>query len=56
MSKKHKAQHEAITSGFASSVAFTPVKGIELINPDLNKFKKPSDPKDGYFSTFRKTS
>lgn len=26
-----------ITSGFASSVAMTPVQGIELVNPDLNK-------------------
>jgi U4/U6 small nuclear ribonucleoprotein PRP31 len=33
------------TSGLASSVAFTPVKGIELINPELaaDKVKKAND-------------
>jgi RNA processing factor Prp31 len=37
------------TSGLHSSVAFTPVEGIELINPELLE-KKYSDVKEKYFS------
>ncbi|KAJ8325272.1 hypothetical protein BDV3_007179 [Batrachochytrium dendrobatidis] len=37
VAKKHRAfaSHSAHTSGLSSSVAFTPVKGIELENPEI---------------------
>lgn len=40
LSKKHKAIHEHATSGFQTNLAFTPVQGIELANPDLEKKSK----------------
>ena len=36
------------TSGLASSVAFTPVQGIELINPELQK-KRIREANESYF-------
>ena len=38
-SRKRAAQMnaKATTSGLASSMAFTPVQGMELVNPDANK-------------------
>jgi U4/U6 small nuclear ribonucleoprotein PRP31 len=42
------------SSGLSSSVAFTPVKGIELENPDLQK-KRVQEANDRYFgTTFKK--
>lgn len=54
LSKKHKAMHMGITaSDGLSSVAFTPLKGIELENPES---KKNPEPEGKYFSShvFRK--
>lgn len=40
------ANHQ--TSGLASSVVFTPIKGMELENPERSK-KKVEDANDKYF-------
>eukprot|EP00842_Homolaphlyctis_polyrhiza_P006374 jgi/Hompol1/6738/HPOL_001545-RA len=51
VSKKHRAfaSHSANTSGLASSVAFTPIKGIELENPDFAA-QKVKEANSKYFS------
>ena len=64
MSKRHKAFHSNVTqsassstvSGLSSSVAFTPVKGIELENPELVAQRKNAAATSKYFGTpvFRK--
>eukprot|EP00727_Mastigamoeba_balamuthi_P010842 m51a1_g6380 hypothetical protein (529) ;mRNA; r:148459-150435 len=41
----------AMASGFASSVAFTPVQGIELANPMAARAAALAAKQDGYFST-----
>ncbi|KAI8824096.1 uncharacterized protein EV422DRAFT_306275 [Fimicolochytrium jonesii] len=58
VAKKHQTQLGRIsggaTSGFSSSVAFTPVKGIELENPELAAQRMAATKNDKYFgsSTF----
>lgn len=53
MSKKHKILNNAIanSSGFSSSVAFTPVKGIELENPYLQAKRKQTSIESKLFSS-----
>ncbi|KAJ3275667.1 U4/U6 small nuclear ribonucleoprotein Prp31 [Terramyces sp. JEL0728] len=53
VSKKHKAMQKfsANTNGLASSVAFTPVKGIELGNPD--RLKKIAEVNSKYFGDLK---
>ncbi|KAJ3260131.1 U4/U6-U5 snRNP complex subunit prp31 [Boothiomyces macroporosus] len=53
VSKKHKAMQKfsTNTNGLASSVAFTPVKGIELENPD--RLKKIAEVNNKYFGELK---
>jgi U4/U6 small nuclear ribonucleoprotein PRP31 len=58
VSKKHrnfKGNNPISQSGLASSVAFTPIKGIELENPDFSNLavKKAEQSSDRYFSGFK---
>jgi len=42
--KKHRQYGgSGATSGLSSSLAFTPVQGLELTNPDVQKMKQTSD-------------
>jgi U4/U6 small nuclear ribonucleoprotein PRP31 len=54
VSKKHrnfKGNNPISQSGLASSVAFTPIKGIELENPELQVSRKETS--DRYFGGFK---
>ena len=49
----------AHTSGTASSIAFTPLQGLEIVNPGAAEKGKAANSKQNYFSTgfgFTKTS
>ncbi|KAH6600590.1 hypothetical protein BASA50_002154 [Batrachochytrium salamandrivorans] len=51
VAKKHRAfaSHSAHTSGLSSSVAFTPIKGIELENPEV-ALQRVKEANNKYFS------
>ena len=49
--KKGAAGSSGATNGLASSLAFTPVQGIELVNPSANK-----DAKEGTETYFSQTA
>ena len=48
--KYQKSWNSSNVSGLASSVSFTPIKGIELENPELSKAKSNPIKDDLYFS------
>nr|KAJ3422442.1 U4/U6 small nuclear ribonucleoprotein Prp31 [Polyrhizophydium stewartii] len=52
VSKRHRAvaSHSAHTSGLSSSVAFTPIKGIELENPEIAAQRAKEASTNKYFS------
>ncbi|KAI9332516.1 hypothetical protein BDR26DRAFT_806339 [Obelidium mucronatum] len=56
MAKKHRAIHGAsgTTSGVSSSLAFTPVQGIELENPEAIAQRRAAMKDDKYFGGFKR--
>eukprot|EP00742_Colponemidia_sp_Colp-10_P004566 GILJ01004873.1.p1 GENE.GILJ01004873.1~~GILJ01004873.1.p1 ORF type:complete len:472 (+),score=60.90 GILJ01004873.1:38-1453(+) len=46
--KKRPSQSSGATSGLSSSIVFTPVQGLELVNPDAQRRVKEAN--DNYFS------
>ncbi|KAJ3026940.1 UNVERIFIED_CONTAM: U4/U6 small nuclear ribonucleoprotein Prp31 [Siphonaria sp. JEL0065] len=55
MAKKHRSFNTSgTTSGLSSSLAFTPVQGIELENPELVAQRKAAMKDDKYFGGFKR--
>ena len=48
--RRVSAGSSGATSGLASSLAFTPVQGIELVDTDFAKTKAKAETEDPYFS------
>ena len=50
---KYQASNGGAVNGLSSSLAFTPIQGIELVNPTREASERPSSGTDSVFSEFR---